>query len=137
MNRSMFLVVVFSALLYTSRVVETQMCVCERNLPNVTTTWGSWSNGDPSECIGDCSSATRQRTRNCELLNENGDRLGSTPCSVSIPCQGECRGEWSSWGNRGSCSVGCGEGVQLMERFCYKVIILNCIVAWTMLIAFG
>jgi len=108
-------------LLYIFGTVEAQSCPCDRGIGNFSTVWGNWVEGDErSECVGECNKATQERIRTCEIFQGNRNMSVSIPCEILVPCD-SCKGEWSQWGNFGLCSVGCGIGIQRMQRFCYEV----------------
>ena len=95
-------------------------CACKVPFGPYETEWGMWLEDTP-ECIGGCNNATQTGDRICQLFHQNGSRIGPTNCKRAVTACDSCEGAWSLWGNIGTCSSSCGNGLQRMIRTCYKV----------------
>ncbi|XP_074659490.1 coadhesin-like [Tubulanus polymorphus] len=103
-----------------------------RHLFNAENVWGEWGHYGRCDACGD---GTKTRTRNCTDEADNavpvsgcpGENFESVACNYGacVNCDGSATddhcpidGNWSDWGNYGSCSVTCGEGTKTRTRTC-------------------
>uniref|UniRef100_A0A914WFD1 Uncharacterized protein n=1 Tax=Plectus sambesii TaxID=2011161 RepID=A0A914WFD1_9BILA len=85
--------------------------------------FGKWSPWD--KCSAPCGGGKRVRTRVCQgdgvvCQTDSADPACQCegPKSEEEPCGQQSCAAWGEWGPYGACSVTCGKGQKIRERFC-------------------
>ncbi|KAK6188476.1 hypothetical protein SNE40_004643 [Patella caerulea] len=91
---------------------------CNTNNCPIDGVWMTW--GDWGDCTLSCGNGTQVRTRTCD-----GPFYGGKDCDPPADETQSCNtqpcpvdGVESEWGNWGTCSVSCGDGVNDRQRIC-------------------
>ncbi|XP_076649220.1 uncharacterized protein LOC143356990 [Halictus rubicundus] len=90
--------------------------------PGGWSSWGLWSS-----CTAACGRGKKYRTRTCNSpvpsnpgLMCDDSALEIESC-VGLNCKKHSMGTWTDWSNWSTCSVQCGNGIQIRERSCLKM----------------
>lgn len=84
--------------------------------------WGSW--GAFGTCTVTCGGGTRERSRNCDMPwpMYGGDDCVADKTETEVCNAHDCplpvNGNWSEWGEWGTCSVTCANGTYTRSRSC-------------------
>ena len=86
-------------------------CTCECKV------WSDWSPWSGCDCNNDMHTRSRTCSEPVELMCPNWQKLADVE---SKPCDSKecCCTKWASWHPWAQCSVPCGKGTSLRERFC-------------------